>query len=203
MRAPATILLIRHGLNDYVGHALAGRAAGVHLNAQGLEQAERLATRLASLPLSAVYSSPLERAVETATPIAAARSLELRRCDAATEIDFGAWTGRRMDQLEADPLWNRFNTARSTTRPPGGELMSEAQTRMVAAIEELRGAHAGDTVVLVSHADVIRAALAHYGGVPLDTIGRFDIRPVSVSALRLWEARTLILCVNETGELSI
>lgn len=203
MRAPTTILLVRHGLNDYVGRALAGRSPGVHLNDEGRAQAARLAARLASLPIAAVYSSPLERAVETARPIAAARSLELRLSEAAMEIDFGEWTGRTIAELETDPLWKRFNTERSTTRAPGGELMAEAQERMVAAIEELRAAHPGTSIVLVSHADVIRAALAHYARVPLDAVGRFEIRPASVTALRLWDDWTLVLCVNENGDLSL
>ena len=203
MREPTTILLVRHGLNDYVGRALAGRSPGVHLNDEGRRQAERLADRLAHLPLSTVYTSPLERAVETARPIASALSLELRFCDAAMELDFGEWTGRTIAELEADPLWKRFNTARCSTRAPGGELMAEAQGRMTAAIEELRAVHPGESIVLVSHADVIRAALAHYASVSLDAIGRFEIRPASVSALKLWDDWALVLCVNETGEVSI
>jgi len=203
MRAPTTLLLVRHGLNDYVGRALAGRTPGVHLNDEGHAQAGRLAARLASLPIAAVYSSPLERAVETAQPIAAARSLELHLCEAAMEIDFGEWTGRTIAELDGDPLWQRFNTERSTTRAPGGELMAEVQARMAGGIEAIRAAHPGETVLLVSHADAIRAALAHYAQVSLDAIGRFEIRPASVTTLRLWDGWTLVLGVNDTGALAV
>ena len=203
MRPPTTVLLVRHGSNDYVGRALAGRSLGVHLNAAGRAEAGRLARRLAPLPIAAVYSSPLERAVETAAPLAVARSLDPRLVEAAAEIDFGEWTGRTIAELEADPLWRRFNTERSTTRPPGGELMAEAQARMVGAVEDLRAAHPGETIALVSHADVIRAALAHYAGIPLDAIGRFEIRPASVTTLRLWDAWTLVLGVNDIGGLPL
>ena len=203
MRPPTTVLLVRHGSNDYVGRALAGRSLGVHLNAAGRVEAGRLARRLAPLPIAAVYSSPLERAVETAAPLAVARSLDPRLVEAAAEIDFGEWTGRTIAELEADPLWRRFNTERSTTRPPGGELMAEAQARMVGAVEDLRAAHPGETIALVSHADVIRAALAHYAGIPLDAIGRFEIRPASVTTLRLWDAWTLVLGVNDIGGLPL
>jgi probable phosphomutase (TIGR03848 family) len=203
MRAPTTVLLVRHGMTDYVGRALAGRSTDVHLNPEGRQQAERLAARLAHYPLSALYSSPLERALETAAPLAAARSLDVRLCEGAMELDFGEWTGRTMAELEADPLWTRFNTERTATRAPGGELMSEAQSRMIGAVEALRGRHAGAAIALVSHADVIRAALAHYAGISLDVMSRFDIRPASVSAVRLWDDWAVILCVNETGDVPI
>ena len=198
-----TFLLIRHAHVDAVGKLLSGRAAGHPLSPQGVQEAGRLANWLAEEPIERIFTSPLERAVETARPIASALSLELRFCDAAVELDFGEWTGRTIAELEADPLWKRFNTARCSTRAPGGELMAEAQGRMTAAIEELRAVHPGESIVLVSHADVIRAALAHYASVSLDAIGRFEIRPASVSALKLWDDWSLVLCVNETGEVSI
>lgn len=197
-----TVLLVRHGDNDFTGHTLIGWTPGIHLNDRGRLQAARLAERLGHVPIRAIYSSPLERALETMEPLAARLRLEIRTCDALGEIRIGEWTGRTIRDLESDPRWQRFNMHRSTARIPGGELMLEVQTRMVEALEEIRRNHPEETVVAASHGDPIRAALLHYLGMPLDFIHRLEIRTASVSVIVLNDWGPVVSRVNETGDLA-
>lgn len=201
MSDATTLLLVRHGQTDWIGSGIAGRQPGVHLNALGVEQASRLPARLAGLALAAIYSSPLERTRETAAPLAAERGLEVRDCEDAIELGFGDWTSERFSVLERERRWQRFNSFRSFTRAPAGELMPEVQTRIVRGIEQLRVSHRGETIAVFSHGDVIRAAVAYFLGVPLDLFQRIEIRPVSVSRMRLDDDGVLVLGVNDTGEM--
>lgn len=190
-----TVLLVRHAHCEPVGRRIAGRAPGVPLDVEGRRQAAVLAGRLRALSLAAVVSSPLERARETAVAIAAPHGLTVA-CDPAwTELDFGAWTGRDLAALDDDEHWRRWNRFRAGTRAPGGELMLEAQARAVAALAGLAERHPEDVVAVVSHADVLRAVLAHYLGMSLDHLLRLEIAPASVSALELgpWGARVVLL----------
>ena len=150
-------------MTDAVGRALAGRSHDVHLNPEGREQAQRLARRLDARSISAVYSSPLPRALETAAPLAA-HGTEVRMCEPAMEIDFGEWTGRTLEELASDARWAAFNRARARTRAPRGESMQDVQSRIVSEIERLRDLHRGEAVVLITHADVIRAAFVSLRG---------------------------------------
>lgn len=190
-------LLVRHAAVDPVGVAIAGRAPGVPLNDAGREQASRIASAMAAVTVGAVYTSPLERARETAEPIARAHGLDARVNDAFTEVDFGEWTGQSLRALGGDERWRRFNTFRSGERIPGGELMAEAQLRAVRGLEQLRGVHGDATVVIVSHADVIRATLAYYLGMPIDLMQRLEIAPASVSALALDDWCVTVTHVND------
>jgi probable phosphoglycerate mutase len=194
-----TLLLVRHALCDPVGRSIAGRSPGVLLNAIGRAQAERLTERLAAAPIEALYSSPLERARETARPIAERLGLEIRVAPGLMELDYGDWTGLTLDQVRASTAWKEFNSFRSCARIPGGELMLEVQARAVAELERLREHHAG-WVIAVSHGDVIRAAIAHYAGIPLDLMQRLEIGPASVSALSFDAGGVRILRLNDTGE---
>lgn len=194
-----TFLLIRHGHTDWIGKALAGHTPGVGLSSEGVQQAETLALRLRHLSVSALYSSPLQRTLETAGPLARELRLPVQPRPRLIEVNFGDWTGKHMTDLESDPLWQRFNSLRSVTRAPGGDLMLEVQTRMVDELEELRSRHNDETVAIVSHQDAIKAALAHYAGVPLDLFHRFEIGPASVSILRLAEWGPQIVTVNHSG----
>jgi len=196
-----TFLLIRHGINDLVDRAIAGWMPGVHLNPEGRAQAERLAERLGETRIAAIYSSPLERACETAEPIARRRGLPVQICQAVGEIQFGDLTGHSLEHLADLPGWRRFNSFRSGTRPPDGELMLEVQARTVTELERLRERHPEETVVVVSHGDVIKAAVAHYAGIPLDLFQRIEISPASVSILTLDESGPRLLRINDTGEL--
>lgn len=192
-------LLIRHATCDPVGVAIAGRAPGVSLNERGRREAESVADLLSTRSIDAVYTSPLERARETADAIARRQGLETYDHDAFAEIDFGDWTGRTLESLDADPRWHRFNTFRSATRIPGGELVTEAQLRAVRGLDKLRCAHPSGTVAVVTHADVIRATLAYYLGMPIDLMLRLEITPASVSTIRLDDAFVQILGVNANG----
>lgn len=190
-------LLVRHATCHPVGVSIAGRAPGVSLDVDGRAEAARLADALRAAPIEAIYTSPLERARETADAIARVHHLPVQQCDAFTEIDFGEWTGCTFDALAADERWRRFNTFRSATRIPGGELITEVQLRAVRGLEQLRRAHADGTVVVVSHADVIRAVLAYYLGMPLDLMLRLEIAPASTSVLHLDDWGATIARVNE------
>ncbi len=197
------ILLVRHALTDSVGKRLSGRLPGVPLNEIGREQARKLALRLADLPLSAVYSSPLERAVETAGPVAQAHNLQTIISDDFLEINFGDWTNATFDELQVQPKFQHFNAFRSQTRIPGGEMMLEAQTRVIAGLERLCQKHSQQTIAVVSHSDLIKAALAYYAGIHLDLFQRIEISPASVSVIQIYEETARILVINDTGSIPI
>jgi probable phosphoglycerate mutase len=193
-----TVLLIRHALTAHVGSTISGRLPHVGLSGEGRRQAEALADRLASRPIRAIYSSSLERAMATAEPLARRLGLSAQVRSRLDELHFGEWTGKSFAALGCDPLWGRFNTFRSLTRIPGGELMLEVQARAVAELVDLRARHPEEAVAVVSHGDVIRAALAHYLGIHLDLIQRLEISPASVSVVTLEGGGVRVLSVNET-----
>lgn len=195
-----TFLLIRHGHTDWIGKALAGHTPAVPLSETGKAQAEELPTRLRNAPVCAVYSSPLQRTLETAAPLARALGLPVITRERLIEVDFGGWTGMSMTDLETDPRWRSFNTLRSLTRAPGGSLMLEVQARMVDEMEHLRLAHPNQTVAVISHGDAIRGAVAHVAGIPLDLFHRLEIGPASISVVRFADWGPQILTVNSTGE---
>ncbi len=192
-----TIFLVRHAAHDLLGRVLTGRMAGVRLGAEGRRQSERLAERLSREEIVAVYSSPLERARETAAPIAERLGLRVETRDAITDLDFGDWSGRSFDELDADPRWAKWNGARATARPPGGESMLDAQWRAVGEVERVVGAHPQESVVMVSHADVIKAVLAFYLGLALDGIARFEVSPASISTVLIGAWGAKVHAINE------
>jgi probable phosphomutase (TIGR03848 family) len=193
------LYLVRHALCDGVGSILRGRAPGVSLNDEGREQAAWLAERLRDERLHAIYSSPLDRARETAEAIAAPHQLPVCIEPGLNEMDFGEWTGRTIRDLQEHPRWRAFNERRSATRVPGGELMLEVQQRMIAAVDSLRERHRWGSVLAVSHGDVIKAALAHYLRISLDHILCFDIDPASISTLDVERAGTRVIRLNDCG----
>ncbi|QNF31846.1 histidine phosphatase family protein [Adhaeribacter swui] len=197
------LLLIRHALTDSVGKRLSGRLPGVSLNNTGREQAQQLASRLANVPLAAIYSSPLERAVETAEPVANLHNLKTLISPDFLEIDFGDWTNATFEKLQGQTQFQHFNSFRSQTRIPGGEMMLEAQTRIIAGIEKLYHQHQQQTIAVVSHSDLIKAALAYYGGIHLDMFQRIEISPASVSVIQIFPETAKILVINDTGDLKI
>nr|WP_295370711.1 histidine phosphatase family protein [uncultured Sphingosinicella sp.] len=193
----ATILLIRHAAHVELGRTLTGRRRDVSLSREGLEQAEIVADLLGVEPLAAVYSSPRERAYYTAREIAEQHEKKVEILDSLDEVDFGDWTGRSFDDLEGDPLWDAWNAERGSARPPGGEAMTDAVTRAVEGLEARAAEHWDQVIAAVSHCDIIRGVIAHYLGLPLDNLLRFDIDPASVSRLVVgsWGAR--VMSVNE------
>ena len=192
-----TFFLVRHASHDLLGRVLAGRSAGVSLNAAGRSEAGRLAERLAREEVAAIHSSPMERAWQTAEPIAHRLGLPVEVAEELNEIDFGDWSGADFAALEREPQWERWNSARSVTRPPGGETMPEAQARALRHIERVRCGRAGRGVVLVSHGDIIKSVLAHVFGLSLDGLHRFEVSPASVSTLVLGDWGGKVLSMNE------
>ena len=198
--APTVVLLVRHGQTPTTGKLLPGRAPGLHLAEAGVQQAQRAAERIAQLTkVDAVYASPLERARETAAPIAAARGLKVKIDKGLLECDFGQWTGAELKALMKLPEWNTVQRAPSTFTFPGGESFTAMQTRMVGAIDRLRAAHPGGTIVCVSHADPIKAAVAHAMGTHIDLFQRIVISTCSVSAIAYGAGAPVVLTVNSTG----
>ena len=193
-RVATNFLFVRHGAHDYLGRAIAGRIAGVHLNELGRQQADHLAEKVSQLPIDAVYSGPLERVRETAEPIARKFDLPLEIDEAFNEIGIGDWEDCNFVELGEDPLWRRFNSFRSSTAPRGGELMLEVQARALRKLEELRGRH--EFVLIVSHGDVIRAVMAHFLGTHLDLFFRIEIDPASLSLLEFGDGFAAVRLLN-------
>jgi probable phosphomutase (TIGR03848 family) len=193
-------LLVRHGQTPTTGKVLPGRAAGLHLAEAGLAQAQAAADRIAVLArVDAIYSSPLERARETAAPIGKARGLKVGVDKGLLECDFGAWTGGELKKLMKLPEWNTVQRAPSTFRFPGGESFTEMQGRMIGTIDRLRAAHEGGVVVCVSHADTIKAAVSHAMGTHIDMFQRIVISPCSIPAIASSAGGPVVLTVNSTG----
>jgi probable phosphoglycerate mutase len=194
------VLLVRHGQTPTTGKLLPGRAPGLHLAEAGVEQAQRAAERItALLKVDAIYASPLERARETAAPIAAARGMKVHIDRGLLECDFGDWTGAELKALMKLPEWGTVQRAPSTFTFPNGESFTAMQTRMVSAIDRLRAKHPGGTIVCVSHADPIKAAVAHAMGTHIDLFQRIVISTCSISAIAYGFGAPVVLTVNSTG----
>ena len=195
------VLLVRHGQTPTTGATLPGRAKGLHLAEAGIAQAEAVAARIGALTnVDAVYASPLERTRETAAPIGRAVGQRVKVDKGLLECEFGEWTGRKLSELNKLPEWQTVQRYPSGFRFPGGESFTEMQQRMVGTVQRLGAAHVGRTVVLVSHADPIKAAVAHALGTHLDLFQRIVISPCSVTAVLLTGGGPVVLAVNSTGE---
>ncbi|MGI9023115.1 MAG: MSMEG_4193 family putative phosphomutase, partial [Acidimicrobiales bacterium] len=192
----------RHGQTPTTGKFLPGRARGLHLDDTGRSQAAGVAERLAALrSVDAIYASPLEHTRETAAPIAAARGLKVRADRGLLEADIGDWTGLELKAVRRLPEWKVVQRYPSGFRFPGGESFVEMQGRVVAAVDRMRAAHPGQTVVAVSHADPIKAAVGHALGAHLDLFQRFTVSPCSVSAVAYGDSGPMVLSVNSVGDL--
>lgn len=200
----ATILLVRHATTAATGKRLGGWTPGVHLDDRGRDQAEAVADRLADVAVTAVYASPLERTQETAKPIARRHGLRVRTRRSVGEVDYGDWTDESLGRLRRRKLWATIQRSPSRVTFPAGESIRAAQARSVDALEALAAEHGDDAIVVVSHADIIKAALAHYLGMPLDAFQRIVISPASISGLVLPAgAPPVVLGVNQTGGLTL
>jgi probable phosphomutase (TIGR03848 family) len=191
-----TFCLVRHALTDSVHRAVSGRTPGLHLSAEGRVQADRLGEVLKSLPVSAIYSSPLERSVETAESIAARVGVPAQIRKSLTEVEYGDWTGREFSDLAPLEAWRSFNSFRSSTQIPGGESALAVQARAIGELSCLRGSHPGQVLILVSHAEVIRVIVCHYAGIPLDLSLRIEIEPASLSVIAVSEQQARIHGIN-------
>ncbi len=181
----ARLVLIRHAPTPDTGKKLTGRLPGVGLGPEGVREAEATAAALSDVEFSAVYSSPLLRCKETARIVAAPHGLEPIAYRSLIEVDYGTWSGRTLASLARTRAWKQLVSAPSRFRFPGGERLGEVSMRAVSACEELATAHAGATIGLVSHGDVIKAALAHYLGAPIDLLDRIVVTPASWSIVDL------------------
>ena len=194
---PTTILLIRHAETPTTGKVLPGRAAGLGLSEKGVTQAEARAAEIADKHhIAAVYSSPMERAQQTAAPIGTATRRKVRIHEGLNECDFGLWTGRRLKALYKLPAWRTVQRTPSNFRFPEGESFLEMQSRIAAALNELARAHRGKTVVAVSHADTIKAAVAHALGMHLDMFQRLAVSPASQTVIQLGAGAPIVVSVN-------
>lgn len=202
--APTTVLLIRHGQNEWVKHhKLAGRHPGVHLDKRGQKEASALGKRLAASKtgLHAIYASPLERTMETAQPIATALNLPVLPCPGLIEVDCGTWTNQTLAELAKTELWPVIQYYPSNAQFPNGESLYEMQTRTVQAINQLVSRHSGQTIALVTHADLIKSAVAHYLGLHLDMFQRITISPASITTIIFTLMRPVIYTLNDVSHL--
>jgi probable phosphoglycerate mutase len=189
--------LVRHAAHELVDRVLCGRMAGVSLGNEGRAQAQRVADRLARERIAAIHTSPLERARETAAPIGERLTLAPEVHEAINEIDMGEWSGRSFADLHEDSHWQSWNSARSVSRPPRGESMLQVQARVVDHLERVRANYRDGAVVLVSHADVIKAALLYCLGMPIDGYRLLEIGPASISTLVIGDWGAKVMSMNE------
>jgi broad specificity phosphatase PhoE len=195
-----TVFLVRHAAHDRLDRILCGRMPEVSLGATGQGQAESLARRLARERIGAVFASPLDRARETAAPIAARHGLDVEIAPGVNEIDCGEWTGARFEDLHADERWHVWNRERAISAPPGGEPMRDVQARALAQLEDWRGRFPDQAIVAVSHSDVIKAVVCGFLGLSLDRYHAFEIGPASITTLVVWEGGGKVLSLNEAVE---
>jgi probable phosphoglycerate mutase len=195
------ILLIRHAATATVGRQLAGRTEDAALSSAGSAHARRLARALSAEKIASVYTSPRQRARQTADLLAASWRTRAACVPELDEVDYGEWSGRTIEELRGVGRWQAFNTIRSCTSIPNGELMIAVQARIVAFLQSLRERHPVESVAVITHAEVIRAALVYYLGAPLDVMLRLEVSPGSVSVLQIDESGPSVLCVNWAEEL--
>lgn len=194
--------LLRHGEHVLRGGVLAGRTPGVGLSLRGRAEIAAVADRLSGEKIEALYSSPLDRTRETAEILARRFDLPVQYRDDVLELDFGEWTGLTFEAVRADERWRLWSTCRSIATIPGGESMRQVQERVVRALCELRLAHPDRTVLIVSHGDVIRAALLFALGMPLDFFSRIEISLASLSTIRIDDFGIRVLAVNQRPRLA-
>jgi probable phosphomutase (TIGR03848 family) len=194
-----TLILIRHGYTDWADKKLAGWLPDVHLNELGQKQAQELVERLKPIELAAIYSSPLERTIETAQPIAKARGLKINKVPNLGEVKYGDWQGQSLKVLAQKKEWKSVQVTPSTFSFPNGESFREMQSRAVAAVEKIIAAHEKDAVALFSHGDVIKVIVAYYSGIALDNFQRVAISPASISVIAIGPFGARIGRLNDTG----
>ena len=199
------ILLIRHGENEYVKKGrMAGRLPGVHLNETGLQQAQMLAEKLCGAPIKAIYSSPLERAIETAVPLASALGLEIIQRPGLVETDVGNCQGQTLKSLRRLKIWRTVQHAPSLMRFPGGESFVDAQYRITTEVVEVCALHQPDELIACfSHADPIRLAVAFFLGLPLDNFQRLFVSPASITSIHIGESSSHLVNLNVEYSLNL
>jgi broad specificity phosphatase PhoE len=197
-----TFIFVRHAAHDLLGKVLTGRAPGIHLNASGKIQAERLADRLSKLPIRAIYTGPLERAQETAGPLSNRFALERHISPAFDEVDFGAWTSLTFTALEQRPDWKTWNESRDRVTPPRGENIQAVQERAATELHFLAQRHPDEIVTIVSHGEIIKSVMMHFLGIPIRFHLRLEISPGSLTMMTLFDGQAQIKAISDTGHLS-
>ena len=204
-KKPTLVLLVRHGRTPTTGIELYGRKPGVHLSAEGKNQATEVSERISkisSTTIASVYASPLERTRETAAPIAKAVGQKVKKVSGLLELDVGEWTGKKLSELRKLKAWDKVQKYPSGFHFPGGESFLAMQTRMASTIDMLVQRHSSQTIVAVSHADPIRAIVAHAMGTHLDLFQRIVVSPCSVTAILYTSSGPVVLAVNNTSDLT-
>ncbi len=195
----ATLFLIRHALTAETGRVLYGRAKGVSLDDRGRAQAARLADRFRPVRLTAIYSSPLERCIESVEPLAAAQRLPVVQRDELIEMDAGTWTGKTLAAVRRRAAWKVVQESPGSFRFPGGESFPEASDRVVAELDRIARRHRRGRVAVSTHGDIVRIALCHFMGAPLDRFQRGVIDTASISVVHLGGDMPRVLVMNDTG----
>jgi probable phosphoglycerate mutase len=201
-KPPTRLVLVRHAVTAHTGPLLSGRMPEIDLSEKGRAQAEAAAERLSVLPVAAVYASPIERTTQTAQLIAKLHGLPVRALDGVIEADYGEWTGGKIVDLAKTEEWKVVQVAPSRARFPGGETIRAMQARTVAALDDVVAAHPHETVVVVSHADPIKSAIAHYTGMHLDLFQRVHVGPASATIIDFHPYGTMLVKCNDTGGLA-
>jgi probable phosphomutase (TIGR03848 family) len=191
-----TFFLVRHGLTDHTGHRLSGWLPDIHLSEEGRLQAEEVSGRLKDVPFKAIYSSPIDRTLETARVIAKRHRLQVEVTAALGEVRYGKWTNRSFKALARTKMWTTLQRYPSAARFPEGETLRAVQTRAVDEMERLKIKHPKRTVCLVTHADVIKLVTAHYLGMHIDLFQRISIAPASVTVVVVSDEGPRVLAVN-------
>ena len=198
------LFLVRHGENEWTKRgALAGRTPSISLNEKGREQAQQIAERLKAQPITAIYSSPLVRCLETAQPLAAALDLSVSVEPGVLEVDYGDWRGGELKELGKRPEWQLVQIFPGGFRFPRGETLREVQNRVITTLERIRAQHEGEAVAVFAHGDVLRTSLAYYLGTPLDLFQRIQISTASVSLVAFHRFGPSILAMNDSGGLPV
>jgi broad specificity phosphatase PhoE len=192
-----TFFLVRHGAHSLLGRVLVGRKVDVPLDDVGLRQTRALAERFSHENISVVQSSPRQRAIQTASPIAERLNVPLNIEGAIDEIDCGVWSGRSFEELSREQSWQEWNCSRATAQPPAGESMADVKQRIVAYLDRMKLADPNGRVMLVSHGEVIRVAILHYLGLSADAYSRIEIDPASVSMLVMAQGSVQVQAVNQ------
>ncbi len=191
------LLLIRHGDNEFLKHhKLPGQLPGIHINKKGLEQADLLAETLKTLPIKAIYSSPLERAVETATPLARVKNLDIQQISDLMDTDVGRWAGRSLSELRRSRQWKILLNNLSGFQFPEGETIQQVQDRVMKSLRKIVSNYKKDTIAIVSHADPIRLAIAFYLGLPIENFQKITISPGSVTFIHSAQKMSRLLAAN-------
>lgn len=194
-----TFYLVRHGTNDWIGKAIAGRTPGVHLNSIGREQAQRIADRLVPEGIQRIICSPMERCRETALPLSSRINVPIEISESVNEINFGDYSGKTLKELENLPDWKKWNSNRTLMHHPNGENIHEVQARMIREILRLRCESSGQKIAIFSHGDPLRSIICYFLGISLDIMSRVEINPGSLNIVTLFENDVRINLLNSVS----